>query len=109
MVGTLEMGHRAKRGQKMDLYVSKLITKIAYPYQFGSAAMTLALVAQGTLDLYVSQAYLWDFAAGVVMVREAGGKVTDFEGHEPDWKNDRLDIIASNGLIHDAILEALKK
>lgn len=106
-VGSLDYGHRQKRQSKMDLYVSKLITKIGYPYGFGSAVVSLALVAQGTLDLYVNQAYPWDFAAGAVIVREAGGMVTDFEGNEPDWSKERFEIVASNGLIHDQILEAL--
>lgn len=104
----LGVGRRQKRQQKLDLYVNKLITKIGIPYEFGSAAVTLALVAQGTLDLYVVQAYPWDFVAGAVIVREAGGVVTDFDGNEPDWSKERLEIVASNGLIHDQILEALK-
>ncbi len=105
----LGAGHRQKRQQKIDLYINKLIRKIGHPFDFGSAAATLALIAQGTLDLYVAQAYQWDFVAGAVIVREAGGKVTDFEGNEPDWTQERLSIVASNGLIHDEILEALKK
>lgn len=105
----LGVGHRRKRQQKIDLYVNRLITKIGFPYEFGSAAVTLALVAQGTLDLYVSQAYPWDFAAGAVIVREAGGKVTGFDGNESEWNKERLNIVASNGLVHEVILEALKK
>ena len=107
--GTLDAGHNLKRQNKMDLYINKLITKVGYPFEFGSAAVTLALVADGTLDLYVNQAFPWDFVAGAVIVKEAGGMVTDFEGREPDWSKERLNIVASNGLIHDQILEALKK
>lgn len=105
----LGVGHKQKRQQKKDLYIDRLFGKIGHPFDFGSAAVALALTAQGTLDLYVSQAYPWDFAAGAIIVREAGGKVTDFEGNEPDWNKERLSIIASNVLIHDEILEALKK
>lgn len=106
--GTLDAGHNLKRQVKIDLYINKLITKIGYPFEFGSAAVTLALVADGTLDLYVNQAYPWDFVGGAIIVREAGGKVTDFEGNEPDWTSERLNIVASNGLVHDQILEALR-
>lgn len=106
--GTLDYGHRQKRQAKLDLYINKLVTKIGYPYGFGSSAVSLALVADGTLDMYVNQAYPWDFAAGTVLIREAGGKVTDFEGNEPDWTKDRLNIVGSNGLIHNQILEALR-
>ena len=107
-VADLELGHRQRRQSRMDSYINKLITKIGYIFHFGSAVFSQALVADGTLDFYVSQAYPWDFAAGAVIVREAGGKVTDFSGNEPDWSKERLNIVASNGLIHEQILEALK-
>lgn len=107
-VGSLDFGHNVKRQHKLDLYVNKLITRIGYIYSFGSAVASLGMVAEGVLDLYVNHAFPWDFAAGAVIVREAGGKVTDFEGNEPDWTKERLNIVASNGLIHDAILEVLK-
>lgn len=106
---TLEPGHRQKRQAKVNLYISKLITKVAYPYVFGSAAVTLALVADGSLDLYVTEAYPWDLVAGAVIIREAGGKITDFKGQEPNWVSERLNVIASNGLLHDQILEALRE
>lgn len=108
-VGSLDFGHNVKRQQKLDLYVNKLITKIGYLYSFGSAVASLGMVAEGILDLYVNHAYPWDFAAGAVIVKEAGGMVTDFEGNEPDFTKDRLNIVASNGLIHNEILEALRK
>ncbi len=108
VAGTLELGHRQKRQIRLDSYINRLVTKIGYAYQFGSSAVTLALVAEGLLDLYVSQAYPWDFVAGAVIVREAGGTVTDFEGKEPDWTKERINLVASNGLIHERILEALR-
>jgi len=48
-------------------------------------------------------------AAGAIIIREAGGVVSDFSGEEPDWQKDRLELVESNGLIHKEILEALKK
>lgn len=107
-VMVLDFGHNQKRQQKLDSYINRLITKIGYPYSFGSAVAGLALVGQGMLDAYVNQAYPWDFAAGTVIIREAGGKVTDFNGNEPDWTKERLEVVASNGLIHDQLLTALK-
>lgn len=104
----LDFGHKKTRTESMEKYVVPLITKIGYPYSVGSAVTCQALVASGILDGYVNQAWIWDFVAGTVIIREAGGEVTDFEGNEPDWSKERLNIIASNGLIHDAIVEALK-
>lgn len=106
-VGVLDFGHNKRRQYKLDLYVNKLIPKIGYIYSFGSSVASLGMVAESVLDLYVNYAYPWDFVAGTIIVREAGGRVSDFEGNEPDWTAERLNIVASNGLIHDQILEAL--
>lgn len=107
-VASLGFGHRHRMQLRLDLYVNKLITKIGYPFVLGSAAVSLAFTANGLLDFYINHAWQWDLAAGAVIVKEAGGEVTDFAGNEPDWSQERLNIIASNGLIHDEILEALK-
>ena len=104
----LDFGHRARRRQKMESYIITLADKMGYLCALGPAVGILGLIAKGNLDAYVVTGWIWDFAAGVVIVREAGGKVTDFEGKEPDWSKERLSIVASNGLIHNQILEALK-
>ena len=104
----LDVGHKQTRKKNIESYGVRLMSRCGYPYIFGSAVTNQALVAQGMLDGYVAEAWIWDFVAGAVIVREAGGKVTDFSGNEPDWSKERLNIVASNGLIHDQMLEALK-
>ena len=65
----------------------------------GAAALDLAYVAAGRLDgFWELKLKPWDVAAGVLMVREAGGLVTTFDGSVYDVFNDR--ILATNGLIH---------
>lgn len=65
----------------------------------GAAALDLAYVAAGRLDgFWELKLKPWDVAAGVLLVREAGGIVTTFDGSAYDIFNDR--ILASNGLIH---------
>lgn len=108
-VVNMDFGHRARRRQKLESYIITLADKMGYLCALGPAVGILGLLGKGSLDAYVVTAWIWDFAAGAVIVKEAGGKVTDFEGKEPDWSKDRLNIVASNGLIHDQILEALKK
>lgn len=105
----LDFGHKKTRAENMEKYVIPLIGKIGYPYSVGSAVACQALLAKGILDGYVNEAWIWDFVAGAMIVKEAGGRVTDFEGNEPDWSKERLSIVASNGLIHNQILEALKR
>lgn len=75
--------------------------------QLGSAALELAYVAAGRIEsITIPGANVWDVAAGVLLVREAGGRVTDFAGH--DWNLKSQDMVASNGLVHREILQVLK-
>jgi len=73
---------------------------------FGTAAIELAYVAAGRLtgfwELSLSP---WDTAAGVVLVREAGGAVTNLAGES--YSLDSLSIVATNGLIHKSVVEIL--
>jgi len=73
----------------------------------GAAALDLAYVAAGRLDgFWELKLKAWDVAAGVLMVREAGGMVTTFDGSSYDVFNDK--IVASNGKIHDEMITMLK-
>lgn len=74
----------------------------------GAAALDLAFVAAGRLDgFWELKLKPWDVAAGVLLVREAGGTVTTFDGTEYDVFNHR--IVASNGLIHAEMTAMLTK
>jgi myo-inositol-1(or 4)-monophosphatase len=67
--------------------------------RLGSAALDLCYVAAGRLDGYYERGIkVWDIAAGVLILREAGGKVTDYLGHELDLE--RGEVVASNGPLH---------
>ncbi len=71
--------------------------------QLGSAAIELAYVACGRIEsIMIPGANPWDVAAGMLLVREAGGKVTDFKGRK--WNLNSVDILASNGKVHKEIL-----
>ncbi len=73
----------------------------------GSASLDLTDVACGRVDGYWERGIkLWDIAAGCVILSEAGGKITAYDGHPIDWQSGR--ILATNGLIHHALGEALK-
>lgn len=71
--------------------------------RLGSAALDLAYVACGRYDAFLEQNLSpWDFAAGVLLVQEAGGTVTDYQGN-PVILTGKCDISAGNGRI-DRIL-----
>ena len=73
--------------------------------QLGSGQTALAMVAAGELDGVVTtlRHSPWDTVAGAHLVRKAGGRVTDANG--ADWRADSHGLVASNGRIHDALLE----
>jgi myo-inositol-1(or 4)-monophosphatase len=75
----------------------------------GSAALDLAYVACGRLDGYWEQQLgPWDVAAGHLLVQEAGGRVTGYSGHEDHTPLQGSTIVASNGHIHDEMLDVLR-
>ena len=71
--------------------------------RLGSAALDLAYVAGGQLDgFWEGSLNPWDMAAGALLVAEAGGRVTGYNGAKLDLYN--KSIVASNGKIHDAMI-----
>jgi myo-inositol-1(or 4)-monophosphatase len=74
----------------------------------GSAALDLAYVASGRLEAFWEfNLNPWDTAAGILLVEEAGGKVTDFAGNP--FKLDSREVLASNGLIQGELVELFKE
>jgi myo-inositol-1(or 4)-monophosphatase len=72
----------------------------------GSAALDLCYVACGRLDgFYEENLKPWDTAAGLLIVTEAGGKITTFDGR--DYDLDAPNIVASNGVLHRELVERL--
>jgi myo-inositol-1(or 4)-monophosphatase len=76
--------------------------------RLGSAALDLSYVAAGRFDgFWEVNLNPWDMAAGMLFVREAGGRVTDFVGSESTIY--KKQVLATNGVIHDAMLSVLSK
>lgn len=86
-------------------YLGKVMAASQGVRRLGAASLDLAYVAAGRLDaFYEGGLKPWDVAAGWIIVRQAGGQISDFSGNayklgEP--------ILASNGLAHKAMLELL--
>lgn len=72
----------------------------------GSAAMSLCYVAAGRLDGYAEQ-YIgqWDYMAGSLIVAEAGGQVTDYDGSADYTRGNS--VVATNGIVQQDILDAI--
>ncbi len=74
----------------------------------GSAALDLAYVACGRFDgFFEIRLSPWDVAAGILLIREAGGRVTDFAGSDDCYSGDTL--LASNGVLHEDMLIVIEK
>jgi len=72
-----------------------------------AGALELAFVAAGRIGAYISSGDMaWDSAAGSLLVREAGGRLTNFQGNE--WGIGEKTLLATNGFVHEKIIEIIK-
>ncbi|MDE2658903.1 MAG: inositol monophosphatase family protein [Acidobacteriota bacterium] len=96
---------REAMDRALDLFV-RIMRRVRAVRRAGSAALDLCCVAAGRLDAFWEETLrAWDTAAGEVIVREAGGVVSDFEGRA--FTNGGPNIAVSNGPLHPALLEIL--
>ena len=123
-------GHPIKVSKKSDFKTAYLVTGFPYNWpaseqhpikvfeklileglpirRLGSAAIDLCWVACGRFDgFWEYNLQAWDVAAGYLIVQEAGGRVTDFEGVTANAFTKQT--LATNGLIHEAMLDVIKK
>lgn len=99
-------GGMTDRTQVFSTMIRNYYDQVKDLRKLGSAALECAFVAAGRADAYVTMSIdPWDVAAGVLLIQEAGGTVTTFDGQ--DWKPEQADLICSNGIIHQAIQERL--
>lgn len=106
-------GFAYDRAERADYYLArfkKFIQTCHDVRRSGSAALDLAWVAAGRADgFWEYELNPWDVAAGILLIQEAGGKVTDFNGDElSDWRLMGKRTLASNGRIHDAMIKILR-
>lgn len=74
----------------------------------GAAALDLCYVAAGRADGYWElEMKDWDLAAGAVILRAAGGRITGFDG--ADWVGGVADVIATNGPLHEPMLKVVSE
>ena len=75
---------------------------------FGVVSLDLAYVAAGRYDAAFEQvACPWDMAAGVLLLQEAGGMITDLSGQ--DKMLERKQFVAGSGLFHNALIRVLQE
>jgi myo-inositol-1(or 4)-monophosphatase len=98
-----------KRRLREELYYTLPKPKgfIGAVRNLGCTALELAYVARGGLEANVQIGLsTYDFAAGIILIKEAGGMVTDYKGDE--YKFPENYFIASNGVFHDFLIEEIQ-
>ncbi|MCE6991566.1 inositol monophosphatase family protein [Dyadobacter sp. CY323] len=95
--------------QKRYMYILELLMQRTHGIRrMGAAAVDLAYVAAGRFDgFYEYNLNSWDMAAGVLLIKEAGGKVTDFNGGDNYLFGG--DIIATAGAQHEELVGVIKE
>jgi len=108
MVVNLAWSLNEWEGGDFSRYAVGIVDRTNYFRRLGSAALVKSYVAVGRLDAAVSvQLKPWDVAAATLIVREAGGVVTDFQGKSPDLLRESQDIIAANPILHEKIVREI--
>jgi myo-inositol-1(or 4)-monophosphatase len=107
-------GFAYDRAENADYYLSffkDFMTRSHDIRRSGSAALDLAWIAAGRADgFWEFKLNPWDVAAGMLLVEEAGGRVTDFNGKSwSDWREMGKETLATNGLVHQEMLSILKR
>jgi myo-inositol-1(or 4)-monophosphatase len=98
------------RRERIDHYlalVRRFLLSTRGVLRLGSAALDLCSIAAGRLDAYWEENLQpWDTAAGMLMVEEAGGRLTDFAGET--FSPFGRAVLATNGRVHDQCIELLR-
>jgi myo-inositol-1(or 4)-monophosphatase len=90
------------------LLTERLMSVAGGVRSLGSPALTLCAIAAGRLEAYCEYTMdAWDILAGQLILAEAGGRLTLFDGRDHDT-TDRVDVVASNGYIHADLIDALR-
>jgi len=99
----------AQRGQTSLEQMLDVIGVCQGVRRLGSAALNLCYVAAGRFDAYWdTKTQIWDVAAGVLIVREAGGKVTGLDGAPFSVERPAV-VAAANSVLHAELMEVLQK
>jgi myo-inositol-1(or 4)-monophosphatase len=95
------IGNASKHFPKLVKDLNKIRT-------IGTTALEVCLVAKGVYSFHIqAEVKIWDFAAAILILQEAGGKVTDWQGR-PLTANS-TNLVASNGKMQGKLLAAIKK
>ncbi len=103
------LGLPVNEGQRDITPFAKMIKNLNPMRDIGAAALNLAYLAAGSFDVYWNpMLYPWDIAAGQLLIEEAGGKVSHFNGKPYDLFS-KGPLVATNGLLHTDMVKILSR
>lgn len=101
----LNHGYRAADRKRYAIVADRFSTDY-FVRTFGPTALELSSLAHGCAAGFICCGdELWDYAAGIVLIEEAGGRVTDWKGRH--WSRSNSFILASNGSCHEELIEKI--
>lgn len=78
--------------------------------RFGAASMEMCFMARGLIELYFEMRLQpWDYAAGILILQEAGGIMTNLDGEHPSWYQNDLVVAANSAESHAELLRIVRK
>ncbi|WP_078547383.1 inositol monophosphatase family protein [Litchfieldia alkalitelluris] len=87
-----------------------LVKDVRGTRSYGSAALEIAYVVTGRLDAYITMRLsAWDFAAGMVLIEEVGGKLTTLEGNEINLLEENSILVAKNNIHQEILTKYIRK
>lgn len=86
--------------------IKRIADKVGLVKIIDASSFELAQIAIGNAELYILENVIHDVAAGAVIIKEAKGKITDYDGSE--WTPDSKGIVCSNGIVHNEVIKLLK-
>lgn len=101
-------GHKTMHKEKAIKIYQEFKLRAKSLKTLGAASLELAFVASGRCEaIMLPGAPIWDCAAGILLLRQAGGKVTDF--NDDDWTVRSRDVLGTNNKIHTDLVNDLEK
>lgn len=95
-----------KNRQRFAKIINKIYPEVIDVRKIGSAGLETSWVASGRAESYfTTKIEPWDVAAGVLLVQEAGGKISDFKGNS--WQVKTSDLLFSNKKVHAKVLDLI--
>lgn len=106
--GIVGFGPGGKEGkQKLDRIFTNATLYFKSKRYLGATALELAYLARGGTEAFICLGLKkWDYAGGALLIQEAGGTITDFQGKP--WTLDQNFFIASNGVAHNDLIKVMQ-